>query len=55
MKKIAAMCLGLSMIVGTASLFADDAAKDTTKTKKTKAKKTGTATKKPKKTTEDKK
>src|SRR6266404_793251 len=43
MKKIAAMFLGLSMLVGTASLFADDAAKDTTKTKKTRAKKTGAA------------
>ncbi len=57
MKKIAAMFLGLSMLVGTASLFADDAAKDTTKTKKTRAKKTGAAAKKTKakKTTEEKK
>ena len=50
MKKIAAMCLGLSLIVGSTSLFAGDAT-DTTKTKK--AKKTGTAKKpKTKKTTE---
>jgi hypothetical protein len=52
MKKIAAMCLGLSMLVGTATVFAD--ATDTTKTKK--AKKTGTTKKtKAKKTTEEKK
>lgn len=55
MKKIAAMFLGLSMLVGTASVFADEA-KDATKTKKTRAKKTGAAKKtKAKKTTEEKK
>ena len=56
LKKIAAMFLGLSMLAGTATLFADDA-KDTTKTKKTRAKKTGAAAKKvkTKKTTEEKK
>jgi hypothetical protein len=53
------MFLGLSMMVGTATLFADDAAKDTTKTKKAKSKtKTGAASgkkAKAKKTTEEKK
>jgi hypothetical protein len=52
------MFLGLSMLVGTASLFADDAAKDTTKTKKAKTKSTKTAAgkkAKSKKTTEEKK
>ena len=58
MKKIAAMFLGLSMMVGTASLFADDAAKDTTKTKKSKTKTKSAASgkkAKSKKTTEEKK
>jgi hypothetical protein len=57
LKKIAAMFLGLSMLVGTASLFADDAAKDTTKTKKakTKAKPAGKKRANAKKTTEEKK
>ena len=58
LKKIAAMFLGLSLMAGTATLFADDAAKDTTKTKKTKAKSTKTASgkkAKAKKTTEEKK
>jgi hypothetical protein len=46
MKKIAAMCLGLSMLVGSASLFAAD---DTKTTKTTKSKKPAKA-KKAKKT-----
>jgi hypothetical protein len=59
LKKIAAMFLGLSLLAGTATLFADDAAKDTTKTKKAKSKtKTAAASgkkAKAKKTTEEKK
>jgi uncharacterized membrane protein len=52
MKKIAAICLGVSLLAGAVPMFADDA-KDTTATKK--AKKTGTKKTKAKKTTEEKK
>ena len=39
MKKIMAMMLGLSLIVGTTALFGDDAGKDTSKKSEKKGKK----------------
>jgi len=39
MKKIMAMMLGLSLIVGTTALFGDEAGKDTTKKSEKKGKK----------------
>lgn len=55
MKKIAAMFLGLSLIVGAPSMFAQDTTKKPTKTKTKKAPKSKSKTKKTDTTSTDKK
>ena len=54
MKKIMGMMLGLSLLMGTVALFADDTKKDTEKKSTTKKPKTKTKTKKDTTSTEKK-